>query len=124
SGAIVDAPGETWENINNALVNGFRGLAGGLTLAQLLQAERGVRNVKALPDLTEEQILAWADVYHRQNGSWPTKNSGPIDDTPAEAGIGFQFPFLGVGRGLPGGCSLARLIKQGRGNSSAALHRN
>ena len=44
SGAILDAPGETWGGINNALARGIRGLAGGSSLPQLLAAERGVRN--------------------------------------------------------------------------------
>jgi hypothetical protein len=112
SGEIPDAPGETWANIQNALFRGLRGLPKGLTLAQLFQAERGVRNIKALPGLTEEQILEWADAYHRRNGSWPKKDSGPIDNAPGETWNGVQIALLRGRRGLAGGSSLASLIKK------------
>jgi hypothetical protein len=36
SGAIADAPGETWQAVNRALARGGRGLPGGASLAQLL----------------------------------------------------------------------------------------
>ncbi len=117
SGAIPDAPGETWDNVQNALFSGLRGFPGGLTLAQLLQAERGVRNMKALPGLTEDQILVWAEAYYRQNGSWPKKDSGPIDSAPGETWNGVQIALLRGRRGLSGGSSLARLIKERYSNS-------
>jgi hypothetical protein len=37
---------EHWQNINNALQQGRRGLPGGSSLARLLAAERGVRNAR------------------------------------------------------------------------------
>jgi hypothetical protein len=37
--------GEVWGNVNAALREGIRGLAGGDTLAQLLARRLGVRNV-------------------------------------------------------------------------------
>src|SRR5262249_4978638 len=40
SGAVPDAPGETWANINAALQQGHRGLPGGDTLARLLARHR------------------------------------------------------------------------------------
>jgi hypothetical protein len=43
SGAVVDAPGETWREINNCMQRGFRGLPGGGSLARLLEERRGVR---------------------------------------------------------------------------------
>jgi hypothetical protein len=42
SGAVADAPGETWSAINTALYSGFRGLAEGDTLACVLERHRGV----------------------------------------------------------------------------------
>ena len=36
SGAIPEAPGETWHIVETALTKGVRGLPGGATLAQLL----------------------------------------------------------------------------------------
>src|SRR5205823_3864337 len=74
SGSIVDAPGETWTAVEVALVQGRRGLAlaGGSSLALLLAEHRGVRNFWSRPDLTIEQILAWADAHHQRTGRWPT----------------------------------------------------
>jgi hypothetical protein len=40
SGAIIDAPGESWAGMGNALRNGRRGLAGGSSLAKLLANAR------------------------------------------------------------------------------------
>jgi hypothetical protein len=42
------------------LRHGYRGLPTVLSLARLLQRERGVRNIHALPPLTEDGIAAWA----------------------------------------------------------------
>src|SRR5262249_822458 len=52
SGAVADAPGETWNGIEHALRNGNRGLPGGSTLAELLYSHRGVQNRASLPSLT------------------------------------------------------------------------
>src|SRR5438105_11379863 len=79
SGPVRDGPlGENWRKIDNALRLGLRGLPGGSSLAQLLAAERGVRNRKGLPPFTEEQILRWADAHYARTGSWPGQDSGPI----------------------------------------------
>lgn len=51
SGRIVGAIGEKWENVHANLVRGGRGLSGGITLAQLLERERGVVNRKNQPRL-------------------------------------------------------------------------
>ncbi len=44
SGPILEAPGENWQGIENALVKGLRGLPGGSSLARLLARERGAGN--------------------------------------------------------------------------------
>ena len=59
SGPIEDAPGETWSAVNAALEQGLRTLPGGSSLAKLLAQQRGVRNRRGLPKLTEGQVLAW-----------------------------------------------------------------
>ncbi|MBM3825089.1 MAG: hypothetical protein FJ404_19795, partial [Verrucomicrobia bacterium] len=71
SGAIPDTNGEKWVNIHAALSIGIRGLPGGSSLAQLLAEKRGGRNIQALPVLTINQILEWADARHRQTAEWP-----------------------------------------------------
>jgi hypothetical protein len=70
-------------------------------------------------DLTVEQILAWADVYHAEHGTWPTV--GPL--TPAEAVAGapgeswkaINHALVFGLRGLPGDSSLAELLAEHRG---------
>jgi hypothetical protein len=42
SGPVLGAPGETWNGVNLALVQGGRGLPGGTSLSRLLQEYRGV----------------------------------------------------------------------------------
>ena len=117
-GSDTNAPGEAWANIQKALFSGLRGLPGGQTLAQILQAERDVRNIMALPPLTEKQILVWANAHQRRKGSWPKKNSGPIDDAPGKTWNGIQIALLRGRRGLAGGSSLTRLLKKHQSKSS------
>src|SRR5439155_9738846 len=52
SGPIETARGETWLAVNVALQAGRRDLPGGSSLANLLQEERGARNIRRPPRLT------------------------------------------------------------------------
>jgi hypothetical protein len=115
SGPIPEAPGEIWMNVHTALQQGRRGLSGVSSLAQLLAAQRGLRNQAALPPLTVEQILAWADAHHARTGRWPTERSGPIPEAPGETWMGIRSALSGGNRGLPDGSSLARLLSRERG---------
>jgi hypothetical protein len=115
SGAISDAPGETWAAIHAALSKGSRGLPGGSSLARLLARERGVRNPKGLPPLTEEQILAWADAHRARTEKWPHTGSGPVPDAPGETWPNLEAALREGHRGLPGGTTLARLLTARRG---------
>jgi hypothetical protein len=72
----------TWRRIDNALRYGLRGLSGRDSLAKLLARERGVRKVGDLPELTEENILLWAELHRERTRRWPNENSGPIADAP------------------------------------------
>src|SRR5436853_600049 len=47
-----------------------------------LHRRRGVPLRLELPDLTEEQILGWADAYYRRTGLWPSAHSESIADGP------------------------------------------
>ena len=102
---------EVWQNIQNALFHGHRGVKKGTTLTQLLAKHRGVRNPKRLPKLSTALILRWAKDYYRQHGEWPKRSTSPIPGT-------FDTWFsvdnaLGKGlRGLPGGSSLAKLLNK------------
>jgi hypothetical protein len=114
-GLIEDTPGETWAAVDNALLQGHRGLPGGSSLPQLLDRERGVRNVQDVPALTPEQILAWADAHHARTGKWPSRTSGPIVDAPGETWLAAHTALQKGQRSLPGGSSLAQLLAEHRG---------
>jgi hypothetical protein len=110
AGAIPEAAGETWAGVRQALAKGLRGLAGGTSLARLLQQERGVRNRKDLPRLTKAQVVAWAREHHQRTGRWPTDDSGPVVEAPGETWCGIEQALYKGHRGLSGGSSLARLL--------------
>jgi hypothetical protein len=111
SGPVADAPGEKWANIDQALRDGGRGLPGGSSLARLLAQARGVRNNMDLPDLTEDQIVEWAESHRQRTGAWPAPNSaGPVAEAPGETWAGVARSLLVGARGLPGGESLAQLL--------------
>lgn len=68
-----------------------------------------------LPDLTEDQILVWADAYFAREGEWPNDNSGDIPEAPGESWMTVEAALsLGL-RGLPGGSTLARFLAEHRG---------
>jgi hypothetical protein len=115
SGRIPEAPGETWMAVEMALSKGLRGLPGGSSLARLLARRRGVRNHMLLPPLSIEQILAWADAHHHRTGLWPTADSGPVHELPAENWRMIDKALRAGRRGLPGRSSLARLLSNRRG---------
>src|SRR5262249_53569722 len=52
SGAIPEAPPETWQGIHSALANGARGLGQRSSLARLLARYRGKRSRVTVPPLT------------------------------------------------------------------------
>jgi hypothetical protein len=106
---------ETWGAINSALGAGLRGLPGGDSLARLLQVHRGVRNKHNLPRLTPEQILAWADEYHRLTGDWPRQDSPPTGLPVWDTWATIHGALSRGLRGLPGGSSLPRLLEEHRG---------
>jgi hypothetical protein len=115
SGAIPDCNGDTWESIDNALLQCGRGLTKRSSLSRLLAQHRGYRNRKQLPKLTEEQILAWAGAHHDRTGKWPSAKSGPIVDAPGETWLAADMALRHSRRGLPGGSSLALLLAEKRG---------
>jgi hypothetical protein len=114
-GTIPDTRGETWTNVDAALWTGHRGLPGKSSLARLLADRRGHVNRAARPVLTEAQVLAWADAYHRRHGCWPVESAGPIPRSRGDTWSSVD-QALRVGlRGLPPGSSLARLLAWKRG---------
>jgi hypothetical protein len=113
-GPIEGEAGETWRNVQSALTNGYRGLRGGSSLARLLAAHGRKRNPSGLPPLTMEQILFWAEETARRTGSWPHVRSGPVLGAPGETWKGVNAALRDGRRGLPGGASLALLVRHYR----------
>jgi hypothetical protein len=89
-------------------------LPGGSSLARLLAEHRGVRNPKALPDLSVKRILESADAHYARHGRWPQVTSGPVEDAPGETWSGIEAALQRGNRGLPGGSSLARVLLRHR----------
>jgi hypothetical protein len=114
SGLVCEAPGETWKAINLALFRGSRGLSGDSSLTKLLAEYRGIRNPQDLPVLTVDQILAWADIHHKDTGKWPTRRSGRVHGVPEESWSAIDVALANGARGLPGGSSLPRLLAEHR----------
>jgi hypothetical protein len=61
------------------------------------------------------QILAWADEHHRRTGGWPSADSGPVAGAPGESWRALNSALRDGFRGLPGGDSLASLLRRERG---------
>ncbi len=111
SGQVVGVPGENWSAIHTCLRKGCRGLAGGSTLARLL-AEAGLkRNSRGLPPLQVEQILAWVEAEQQATGKWPIRQSGPVRAAPGETWAGIDGDLRRGARGLPGGATLAGVLR-------------
>ena len=112
SGTIPEAPDETWMRVTTALVEGLRGLPGGDSLANFLARHRGARHHLKLPPLRISQILKWAKEHHRQTEQWPHLKSGPIAGVPDESWQAVHNALVVGRRGLPGGVTLARLLRE------------
>jgi hypothetical protein len=105
----------TWSGVDAALKCGNRGLRPGSSLAKLLLKHRGRRHKGLLPHYTVEQVLAWADAYHKRTGAWSTYDDGPIVNAPGETWHAVDAALRKGMRGLPGCSSLAQLLSEQRG---------
>jgi hypothetical protein len=114
SGTVRDLPELNWQQVNRALSQGYRGLPGATTLADLLQEQRGVRNKQNLPRLDVEQILSWADLEREATGEYPHSDYGPVRGAPGETWAAIHSALVKGLRGLPGGSSLAQLLAERR----------
>jgi hypothetical protein len=108
-GRVPDAAGETWGGIDTALRHGARGLAGGSSLAKLI-VDRRLSRVATTP-LTITRILRMAyDHWHIMN-RWPDVTDEPIAGHPGETWSAINNALEQGTRGLPGGSSLADLLR-------------
>jgi len=117
NGEIPGSHGETWQNVDQALVKGLRGFSGGSSLVRLLAEHRNVRNLSELRHLTLRQILVWADAHFERYGHWPKCRCSEqtIKDSPGEQWFNVDQALRKGLRGLPGGSSLSRLLARHRG---------
>lgn len=119
SGRIYGVPlSETWWAVDKALKMGKRGMAAGTSLARLLVDRRGIRSQIALPGLSVEQILAWADAHYKRTGKWPNSVSGQVCEQPSETWNAINLALREGYRGLRGGRTLAQLLIKHRGMRS------
>lgn len=109
-GEIPGSRGATWQNVQNALHAGCRGLPGGSTLGRLLAEHRGVRNRGEPERLRINEILSWARSHHRRTGRWPKDDSGGVAEAPGETWSGVNAALQSGLRGLRGGTTLPRLL--------------
>lgn len=117
SGKIIGRPSEDWAAIDMALRHGRRGLSGSGSLSKILTERFGEEYNPQLAQLSVEQILNWADVYHQRMNKWPSRKSGPILDAPGKVTWGAIDSRLRLGgRGLSGGITLAKLLDERRRN--------
>ncbi|MEE9294503.1 MAG: hypothetical protein V3W34_06035 [Phycisphaerae bacterium] len=125
SGPVTGAAGEKWQSIDSALRGGLRGLEGGSSLHKLLTKRRGKIDcsvgVRKTP-LSTNQILKWADAYHKRNGKWPVITSGRIPDANGETWHIVQSALSKGIRGLNGISSLAMLLARA-GRKQHRFHR-
>lgn len=118
SGRIPGSLGETWQKIDLALRKGNRGLSIKMSLAMLLHEKCGVRHPLLLPRLTHKIILEWADDHRARKGGFPLASSGKVLAAPTETWHAIDSALRNGCRGLPGGSSLAKLLKRRRGYRS------
>jgi hypothetical protein len=111
SSPVLEAPGETWQKIDYALVKGRRGLPGGSSLARLRKELLVPHGLAILGSLSIPQILAWAEQYQSRTGAWPTTLSGGVPEAPGETWQYINHCLIRGRRGLPGGSSLRRLLE-------------
>jgi len=109
-GPVASAPGETWKKVNEALWEGFRGLEGGSSLKLLLRSRGITYDDQARPVLQPKQVLDWAKAFHREQGTWPFKKSGPIRDAPGETWEAIDRALKQGARGLPRTRSLRHFL--------------
>lgn len=112
--APIADTGLTWNRIEVALRLGSMGLAGGTSLARVLEKHRGkwVAKRAYYPRLTERQIITWQKKYRKAMGKWPTKSSGPVVEAPEESWFAISRALQRGNRGLPGGSGLAELRRK------------
>src|SRR5438552_6473443 len=80
-----------------------------------MRRKRKRRPVARKPELSIDQVVAWADAYHARSGRWPGQKSGRIPGSLGENwGAVNNALHMGL-RGLPKGLSITRVLAEHRG---------
>jgi hypothetical protein len=116
SGPVEGVEGVTWCAIDQAFLNGGRGLGPkGTSLAKILEKHRGMRHMGHLPKVTPRQILRWADAHRRRTGKRPLSDYTEVPEAPGEVWRNIDAALRSGTRGLPGGDTLLQfLLRHGR----------
>ena len=111
----VDGTDENWANVDQIINHGSRGVTQERSLSAFLAKHRGVmRHHSVKPELSDSQILRWADEHFAKRGYYPaiSEREQPCD---WETWLGIDNA-LRNGRGkLRGGRSLWNLLQRKRG---------
>lgn len=114
SGAVLGTPRENWGTLNRALQVGNRGLPGGTSLARLRRETGRCEQRPPEHPLTVQMILAWADAHFQATGQLPQRTVKNVIGASDETWPAIDIALRRGGRGLPGGWSLSRLLKEYR----------
>jgi hypothetical protein len=115
SGAIPEAPGETWLLVEAALTLRLRGFRRRTTIRRMIEEHQKRSRLRGAPQFTIQQILDWADAWHARTGKWPVTRSGKIPNTADVTWCIVNFALRQGRGGLPIGASLERLLARQRG---------
>ena len=113
SGVIPGTNGDKWANVEAALLTGGRGCEGNSSIARLLNEHRRVRNQGALSPLTLDSILSLVDTHKTTYGLWPNSNTR-VPSAGGDTWSSINAALMTGLRGLPGGSSLAQLLRDRR----------
>lgn len=114
SGPVRDQPGETWAAIDASLRSGARGLRGRQSLRELIEGHYVPPYPGCGSALTEARIIRWAESFKQRVGRLPTRTSAYTDPSRTEKWSVIDIALREGHRGLPGGSSLARLLRDNR----------
>jgi len=115
SGKISSDGADTWSGFEQCLSKGRRGLPGGSSLRAFLVEEGLVPPAEIKADFNADQILVWSDAYYARTQTWPNTASGSIPESPGDTWERLDKALRRGQRGLEGGTSLSRLLKEQRG---------
>jgi hypothetical protein len=107
--------GITWSQVNTALLEGLRGLKKDSSLKRFISEKFKVRHKKNLPLYTNDLIIEFIQKYHDKVGKYPKYKSGVIITSRKEYSedtwASIDSALRTGSRGLSGGSSLAKFIK-------------